>query len=65
MQLGEWEGCKILRIDAHQHFWKYCTLDYPWIGPTMDTLQRDRLPDDLVPLLRHAGIDGTIAVQVR
>lgn len=31
----------------------------------MDALRRDRLPDDLAPLLRHTGIDDTIAVQVR
>ena len=31
----------------------------------MDALRRDRLPDDLAPLLRHGGIDGTITVQVR
>jgi L-fuconolactonase len=54
-----------MRIDAHQHFWRYDPLQYPWIGDSMEPLKRDYLPDDLKPLLDQAGIQGTIAVQAR
>jgi len=54
-----------VRIDAHQHFWRYAAQDYPWMGAGMDALRRDRLPDDLLPLLDAAGIDACIAVQAR
>ena len=29
---------KPLRIDAHQHFWRYRADDYPWIGKGMELL---------------------------
>ena len=54
-----------MRIDAHQHFWTYSAAEYPWIGPDMQTLARDRMPADLEPLLRRVGMDATIAVQAR
>jgi L-fuconolactonase len=54
-----------LRIDAHQHFWKYDAREYDWIGADMEVLRRDFLPDDLLPELRRAGFQGSIAVQVR
>jgi len=64
-----------MRIDAHQHFWKYNRDDYPWIpqsshpaasdGRRESTLDRDFLPDDLYPLLQSARLDGCIAVQAR
>jgi L-fuconolactonase len=54
-----------LKIDTHQHFWTYTPTDYPWIGPGMDVLAQDRMPNDLVPLLAETGISGTIAVQAR
>lgn len=54
-----------MRIDAHQHFWRYNPQDYPWIAPEMTSLQQDRLPDDLAPLLAAAGLDGAVAVQAR
>lgn len=53
------------RIDAHQHFWRYDAAKYPWIGDGMDALRRDRLPQDLRPLLDARGIDACIAVQAR
>jgi L-fuconolactonase len=53
-----------MRLDAHQHFWKYDAAEYPWI--TAGTpLQRDWLPADLKPLAANVGIDGSIAVQAR
>ena len=54
-----------MRIDAHQHFWKYDPVEYGWIGDGMDGLKRDRLPADLAPLLRTAHLDGSVAVQAR
>lgn len=52
-----------MRIDAHQHFWKYDPVRDAWIDTTMGALRRDFLPDDAAPLLRAAGIDGVVAVQ--
>lgn len=54
-----------MRIDAHQHFWRYLPADYPWIGAGMERLARDHLPADLAPLLAASRIDGTVAVQAR
>lgn len=54
-----------MKLDAHQHFWRYSATEYPWIGAGMERLARDMLPDDLAPELAAAGIDGTIAVQAR
>lgn len=54
-----------MRIDAHQHFWKYRAVEYEWIGDDMPELKRDYLPRDLKPLLAGVGFDGSIAVQAR
>jgi L-fuconolactonase len=54
-----------VKIDAHQHFWRYTPEEYGWIGPDMALLKRDHLPTDLAPLLMSTGIDGTVAVQAR
>ena len=54
-----------MRIDAHQHFWKYSPEEYPWIGKGMERLARDCLPTDLAPLATAEGIGGTVAVQAR
>ncbi len=52
-----------MRIDAHQHFWALARCDYGWLTPDLDTIYRDFTPDDLMPLLKAAGIDGTVLVQ--
>jgi L-fuconolactonase len=52
-----------MRIDAHQHFWRYRPARDTWIGDNMPVLKRDYLPDDLLPELCANGIDGAIAVQ--
>jgi L-fuconolactonase len=52
-----------MRIDAHQHFWRYHPARHDWITPEMKVLQRDWLPEHLRPELSAAGIDSTIAVQ--
>jgi L-fuconolactonase len=54
-----------VKIDAHQHFWAYDPLEYGWIGPEMDVLKRDYMPQDLEPLQHALGITGTVAVQAR
>jgi L-fuconolactonase len=50
-------------IDAHQHFWNYNSKEYEWISD--DILRKDFLPTNLKPLIKEAGVDGTIAVQAR
>lgn len=54
-----------MRIDSHQHFWKYNHSDYVWMSDEHDSIKRDFLPADLLPLLIASNIDGTIAVQAR
>lgn len=54
-----------MRIDAHQHFWRYDPQEYPWIDESMSALRRDFLPDDLQKAMRSAGVDASIAVQAR
>jgi L-fuconolactonase len=54
-----------MRIDSHQHFWKYSAANYGWISDRMPELKRDFLPSDLKPLLEAEGFDGSIAVQAR
>jgi L-fuconolactonase len=54
-----------MRIDAHQHFWRYSPQEYEWIDDAMSSLQRDFLPEDLKPELDRTGFEGTIAVQAR
>ncbi len=53
-----------MKIDSHQHFWRYDAAQYPWI-PAGSPLQRDWLPEDLGRLQRPLGFDGSIAVQAR
>jgi len=52
-----------MRLDAHQHFWKFDPYRDSWIDETMGVLKRDYLPSDLKPLLTTNSIDGCIAVQ--
>lgn len=54
-----------MKIDAHQHYWKYQENDFPWISSTMPVLQQDFLPQDCQSAMRAAGVQGTIAVQAR
>jgi hypothetical protein len=54
-----------MRIDAHQHFWRYNAAEYGWIDESMQSLRRDFLPQDLKRELDLAGFDGAIAVQAR
>ena len=52
-----------MKIDAHQHFWRYDAARYAWITDSMAILKRDFLPEHLAPELAANGIDASIAVQ--
>jgi L-fuconolactonase len=52
-----------MRIDAHQHFWHYIPEQYTWIRHPV--LKRDYAPEDLLPLMKACGFEGTVAVQAR
>ena len=54
-----------IRIDAHQHFWKYSSTEYSWISDKMETIKKDFLGVDLEPILKSNNIDGCVAVQAR
>jgi L-fuconolactonase len=52
-----------MRIDSHQHFWKYDPVKDAWITNEMMALQSDFLPADIAPLLSQHDFDGCVAVQ--
>lgn len=52
-----------MKIDSHQHFWRYQESEFPWIGSEHLALKRDFLPADLQLILQENQIDGSIAVQ--
>jgi len=55
-----------MRFDAHQHFWNIERLHYPILSPeAFGELYRTIEPPELEPLLREAGIDGTVVVQAK
>lgn len=52
-----------MRIDSHQHFWKFDPTRHDWITDDMKVIQRDFMPADLQPLLQQQHLDGCVAVQ--
>ena len=52
-----------MRIDSHQHFWKYNAMRHSWITEEMSVLKHDFLPENLEEERKANGIDATIAVQ--
>ena len=52
-----------MKIDAHQHFWNFDPVRDSWIDDSMEVIQKDFFPEDLLPELVIKGIDGCIAVQ--
>jgi L-fuconolactonase len=54
-----------MKIDSHQHFWQFNKNDFPWIGAQMEVLQRDFLPEYLLPELDKLEFDGSIAIEAR
>jgi len=53
-----------MRIDSHQHFWRFNQVDYGWMQAGWP-IRRDFLPADLEPELRAHNLDGCVAVQAR
>jgi len=54
-----------MRVDAHQHFWRYDPSEYGWIDESMRRLRRDFLPVHLREEMDRARVDRAITVQVR
>ena len=52
-----------MKIDSHQHFWRYDAVRDAWITDSMAVLKRDFLPEDLGVELTTNGIDASVAVQ--
>ena len=52
------------RIDAHQHFWLFDKDRHEWINDEMKIIQKDFMPEDLLPILQQNNIDGCVLVQV-
>jgi L-fuconolactonase len=52
-------------VDAHHHFWDPLLADYPWMTDDVAAIRRRFGPEDLEPLLRENGVDGTVLVQAR
>ena len=55
----------IVRIDSHQHFWRYNPADYDWLSGDLAVLRRDFLPAHLTSEMQAADVVGTVAVQAR
>lgn len=54
-----------MRIDTHQHLWRFAPDEYGWIGAEATALRRDYLHADLARELDAARIDASVAVQAR
>jgi len=53
-----------MRIDSHQHFWRFNPADYGWMKPDWP-IRRDFLPAHMEPELRACKLEGCVAVQAR
>lgn len=51
------------RIDSHQHFWKFDPVRDSWIDDSMLKIQKDFMPENLLPLLTENAFSGCVAVQ--
>ena len=51
-----------MKIDAHVHFWNYDPVRDGWMEG-MNVLHKNYLPENLLPTIANAGIDGIVAVQ--
>jgi L-fuconolactonase len=52
-----------MKIDSHQHFWRYDPVRHGWITDAMAVLKRDFLPPDLNRELQGSGVGASVAVQ--
>ena len=50
-------------IDAHQHFWNFDRVDYPYLPKDLELIYRTFEESDLEPVLDRAGVDRTVLVQ--
>lgn len=53
----------MLKIDAHQHYWKLSEVDYPWLIPDYGPIYDTFTPEQLWRQVQAAGIDKTVLVQ--
>jgi L-fuconolactonase len=56
-------GVEGMRIDAHQHFWKFDRVRDSWITDKMAIIQKDFLPRDFQAVLEKNNFDGSVVVQ--
>src|SRR5260370_18078146 len=52
-----------MKIDSHQHFWRYDAARDAWITEEMAVLKRDFLPEQFAEECTANGIDASVAVQ--
>ncbi|WP_336838465.1 MULTISPECIES: amidohydrolase family protein [Sphingobacterium] len=52
-----------MRIDTHQHFWKFDPIRDRWITEEMQVIRRDFSPLDIQFVLERNGFGGSVAVQ--
>jgi len=53
----------MLKIDAHNHFWRFDPVRDNWITDDMSVIRKDFLPPDFLPVLQDHGFDGCVVVQ--
>jgi L-fuconolactonase len=53
----------MLKIDSHQHFWKFDAVRDSWITNEMAVIKKDFLPADLQPVLQENNFNGCVVVQ--
>ena len=54
-----------MKIDAHQHFWRYNPAEFDWIDDSQQSIRRDFLPTDLTQVITPVGVAGVVSVQAR
>lgn len=52
-----------MKIDAHQHFWRYQPDTHGWISDEMSVLRKDYMPEELKSSLADFSFDGSVVVQ--
>jgi L-fuconolactonase len=53
-----------MKIDSHNHFWKFDAARHSWIDDSMKVIQQDFMPEEFSSVLQKNGIEGTVVVQV-
>lgn len=53
----------MMRIDAHQHFWRLAERNGAWPPPQLSAIYRDFYPEDLGADLYRHGVGATVLVQ--